>query len=256
MCSASLTESDSDDFNVLAGVVWLLAVIVGSPMWHVQRLEVGSGLAWSSYYWNVPQPSQLQSFFFLQELYSKFWWPQLFHWKIFKWNKIICFKIFSSVLSSSSLVKTLMLKRKLIRVIFYIFLSAKHIFLVASRVLLHFKSSTVALDFYFIFKTHQKIVINHLLICWLSLISPFFSASHTLTNWNLNWNVWQDHLIWSLPFPHTLNWWSSIVWLFTARGYCAVFGDPAYPMGHTYTSCIGDLAQTVVFKGSSGLITR
>ncbi|XP_019274357.1 pyroglutamylated RF-amide peptide receptor isoform X1 [Panthera pardus] len=27
-------------FTMLAGVVWLLAVIVGSPMWHVQRLEI------------------------------------------------------------------------------------------------------------------------------------------------------------------------------------------------------------------------
>lgn len=26
---------------LFAGIVWLLALIVGSPMWYVQRLEVG-----------------------------------------------------------------------------------------------------------------------------------------------------------------------------------------------------------------------
>lgn len=34
----------SDGFNIFAGVVWLVAVIIGSPMWHVQRLEVDLGL--------------------------------------------------------------------------------------------------------------------------------------------------------------------------------------------------------------------
>lgn len=29
---------------VFARMVWLVAVIIGSPMWHVQRLEVDSGL--------------------------------------------------------------------------------------------------------------------------------------------------------------------------------------------------------------------
>ena len=29
---------------ISTGVVWLVAVVVGAPMWHVQRLEVGSGL--------------------------------------------------------------------------------------------------------------------------------------------------------------------------------------------------------------------
>lgn len=37
-------ELYSDDFNVFARMVWLVAVIIGSPMWHVQRLEVDSGL--------------------------------------------------------------------------------------------------------------------------------------------------------------------------------------------------------------------
>lgn len=39
-------ESHPDHFHVFPGVVWLVAVIVGSPMWHVQRLEVrwGPGL--------------------------------------------------------------------------------------------------------------------------------------------------------------------------------------------------------------------
>uniref|UniRef100_A0A2K6L1W6 Pyroglutamylated RF-amide peptide receptor n=1 Tax=Rhinopithecus bieti TaxID=61621 RepID=A0A2K6L1W6_RHIBE len=32
--------SYSDDFNTFTGVVWLVAVIVGSPMWHVQQLEI------------------------------------------------------------------------------------------------------------------------------------------------------------------------------------------------------------------------
>lgn len=36
-------ESHSDPFHVFTGVVWLVAVIVGSPMWHVQRLEVHWG---------------------------------------------------------------------------------------------------------------------------------------------------------------------------------------------------------------------
>ncbi|TEA41775.1 hypothetical protein DBR06_SOUSAS2410013 [Sousa chinensis] len=33
-------ELYSDDFNVFAHMVWLVAVIIGSPMWHVQRLEI------------------------------------------------------------------------------------------------------------------------------------------------------------------------------------------------------------------------
>jgi hypothetical protein len=35
-----LAEPYSDDCNIFTGVVWLVAVIVGSPMLHVQRLEV------------------------------------------------------------------------------------------------------------------------------------------------------------------------------------------------------------------------
>lgn len=27
--------------SLFAGIVWVLALIVGSPMWYVQRLEVG-----------------------------------------------------------------------------------------------------------------------------------------------------------------------------------------------------------------------
>lgn len=36
-------KTHSDGFNGFAGVVWLVAAAVGSPMWHVQRLEVDWG---------------------------------------------------------------------------------------------------------------------------------------------------------------------------------------------------------------------
>lgn len=40
-----------DNCHIVAGVVWLVAIIIGSPMWHVQRLEVGSELR---YFLNPP----------------------------------------------------------------------------------------------------------------------------------------------------------------------------------------------------------
>lgn len=42
------------------------------------------------------------------------------------------------------------------------------------------------------------------------------------------------------------------------REHGAVFGDPVSPVGHTYfnVSCIHDLAQIVVFKGSRALFTH
>lgn len=43
--ASCLADLCSADFGTFAGVVWLVAVIVGTPMWHVQRLEVGSGPA-------------------------------------------------------------------------------------------------------------------------------------------------------------------------------------------------------------------